>query len=71
MRSRLAALVPLAVLCLATVPPTPMWADVAPVAALAPPKGTVPLESLLVEVKDALAVAEGLAQRKTSLRWNQ
>jgi hypothetical protein len=62
MRSRLAALVPLAVLCLATVPPTPVWADETPVTALASPKGTVPLESLLVEVKDALAVAERLAQ---------
>ena len=64
MRSRLAAFVSLAVLCLAAAPPTPVWAEATPVTSLVSPTKTVPLESLLVQVKNALAVAEQLAQEK-------
>ena len=62
MRSRLAAFVPLAVLCLAAATPAPVWAEATPATSLVSPTNTVPLESLLGQVRDALAVAERLAQ---------
>jgi Trypsin-co-occurring domain 2 len=64
MRSRLAVFVSLAVLSLAVLPPTPVCAQATPVRPLVSAKNSVPLESLLVQVKDALAVAERLAQEK-------
>ena len=65
MRGRLAVLVPLAVLCLAAAAPVPVLAEATPVTPLVAPDNTIPLESLLVEVKDALAVAERLAQDRS------
>jgi hypothetical protein len=64
MRSRLTAVVPLAVVCLAAVPSTTAWADETPKTTVASPKDAVPLENLLREVKETLAVAEGLAREQ-------
>jgi hypothetical protein len=65
MRSRWIALVPLAVVCLAAVPLTTVWADETPKMAVAPPKDSVPLDSLLKEVRGALAVAQQLAKEQS------
>jgi hypothetical protein len=64
MRNRLAVLIALGVVCLAAVPPTAAWAEESPKTAVKTPKDTVPLESLLAEVRETLAVAEQLARQK-------